>query len=273
MEDINFRITEVTRIIHRTNSAGWRVENLYYEKDYVIALVLDGETEYIINDKKYLVQKNDVILFPPKTMRSGQTDPQHPWSFINITFRMKTNESADTYFNKSIQVWKNAGDAIRKHFQEASGAWTGKNPLYQVRCSLLATEILYKMILSEMPYQKLAHIKKLEKARNMIQENFRNEISIEELAASIDLSVSYFRRLFHEAYGCSPMQYIINLRIENARDLLQSGEVNVTEAALSSGFEDIYYFSTLFKRKTGSTPSQILTQRTLPNIPAGRSPE
>ena len=52
------------------------------------------------------------------------------------------------------------------------------------------------------------------------------------------------------------MQYIINLRIENARDLLLSGEVNVTEAARLSGFEDIYYFSTLFKRKTGSTPTE-----------------
>jgi len=56
----------------------------------------------------------------------------------------------------------------------------------------------------------------------------------------------------------SPMQYIINLRIENARDLLLSGEVNVTEAARLSGFEDIYYFSTLFKRKTGSTPTELL---------------
>ncbi len=51
---------------------------------------------------------------------------------------------------------------------------------------------------------------------------------------------------------------IINLRIENARDLLLSGEVNVTEAAELSGFEDIYYFSTLFKKKTGTTPTQLL---------------
>lgn len=258
MEDINFRITEVSRIIHRINSTDWHVENLYYEHDYVVALVLDGETEYHINGKTYLVQKNDVIFFPPKTMRSGRTKPQCPWTFITIAFRMETNEAADVCFNKLIQIWKNSGDTVRPLFQEASRAWTGKNPLYQIRCSLLTTEILYKMVLSEMPYQKLAHIKKLEKARNLIQENFRTNLSIEELADSIGLSVSYFRRLFHEAYGCSPVQYLINLRIEHAKDLLQSGEVNVTEAALLSGFEDIYYFSTLFKRKTGYTPSQIM---------------
>ena len=109
-----------------------------------------------------------------------------------------------------------------------------------------------------MSCQKVPHIKRLEKARNTIQENFRQDLSVEKLAESIGMSVSYFRRLFHEAYGCAPMQYIINLRIENARDLLLSGEVNVTEAARLSGFEDIYYFSTLFKRKTGSTPMELL---------------
>ena len=54
---------------------------------------------------------------------------------------------------------------------------------------------------------------------------------------------------------------ILYLRIENARDLLLSGEVNVTEAARLSGFEDIYYFSTLFKRKTGSTPTELFVLR------------
>lgn len=258
MENINFRITEITRIIERNNSVGWHIENLCYDEYYAVAYVLDGETEYLIDGKKYVVKKDDVIVFPPGIMRSGRTNPEHPWSFINILFCMDTNVHADQYFHKSIIIWKNASDAIRKQFQEASATWTGKNPLYQVKCNFLATEILYKMLLSEMPYHKVPHIKKLEKARRYIQENFRKNISVEELAASIDLSFSYFRRLFHEAYGCSPMQYIMDLRIENARDLLLSGEVNVTEAALLSGFEDIYYFSTLFKRKTGSTPSQIL---------------
>ena len=57
------------------------------------------------------------------------------------------------------------------------------------------------------------------------------------------------------------MQYIMNLRIENARDLLLSGEVNVTEAAQLSGFDDIYYFSTAFKRKTGFAPTKLLREQ------------
>ena len=258
MQNIDFRITEINHIIERSNSIGWHIENLFYEEYYAAVYVLDGETEYTIDNEKYIVKKDDIVVFPPKTMRSGKTNPEHPWSFITILFRMETNEAAANHFNKSIMIMKNMNETIRKQVMEASGAWAGKNPLHQVKCNYLTTEILYKMILSEMPYHKVPHIKKLEKARKMIQDNFRNDISVEELAASIGLSVSYFRRLFHAAYGVAPMQYIMDLRIENARDLLLSGEVNVTEAANLSGFDDIYYFSALFKRKTGSTPSQIL---------------
>ncbi len=258
MENLDFRLVEISRIIERPNSIGWHVENICYDEEFVMTIVLDGETEYLIDDQKYLVKKNDVLVFPPKSLRSGKTNPQNPWGFIYIVFRMEMNEAARNLFNKSILIWNGVNDVIRKQFIEATKAWIGKNALYQVKCNLLTTEILYKLVLSDMPYHKVPHIKKLEKARALIQDNFRNTISVEALAESVDLSDSYFRRLFNKAYGCSPMQYIMNLRIENARELLLSGEVNVTEAAQLSGFDDIYYFSALFKRKTGYSPIQIL---------------
>lgn len=258
MENIDFRITEISRIIERSNSIGWHMENTCYDEYYAVVYILNGETEYHVDKKKYIVRKDDIIIFPPKAIRSGKTSPEHPWSFINILFRMETNESSDRYFNKSVLIFKNADDTIRRQFIDASSSWISKNPLYQIKCNYLATEILYKIILSEMPYHKVPHIKKLEKARKTIQDNFRSNVSVEELAAAAGLSVSYFRRLFRKAYGTSPMQYIMDLRIETARDLLLSGEANVTEAARLSGFDDVYYFSTLFKRKTGNTPSQLL---------------
>ncbi|MBQ6876391.1 MAG: helix-turn-helix transcriptional regulator [Lachnospiraceae bacterium] len=258
MENFNFQVTEICRIIKRPTTADWHTDGMYYPNEFVMVLVLDGETEYIVNHRKYIARKDDLVIFPPQIMRSGRTNPKNPWSFISIIFRMELDEDARAFFNKSILIWNDMKDSAGKLFQDASKAWTGKNPLYRIKCNLLVTEILYKIILSEMPYHNVPHIKKLEKTRNFIQENFRNELSIEELANSIDMSVSYFRRLFHEAYGYSPMQYIMDLRIENARDLLLSGEVNVTEAARLSGFEDIYYFSALFKRKTGFTPTALL---------------
>lgn len=255
MEKIEFRITKICHIIERRNAAGWHMSNIC-SKHYVIVFVLDGEAEYSIGGEPHLLQKNNMYIFSPNLLRSGKTDPQNPWSFISIMFDMELNEEARNFFDRSILAWHNMG-TYQKLFSEASKAWTGKDPLFKVKCSMLLTEIVYQLFLSNLPHQNTPHTKKLEYARSVIQQNFKNEISVEELAKSLDMSVSYFRRLFHKVYGYSPMQYIMNLRIENARDLLLSGEVNVTEAAHLSGFDDIYYFSRLFKAKTGVSPSKL----------------
>lgn len=260
MEHINFRITEVSRIIARRHPEGWHLETLY-PHNFVLVIVLDGQTEYQIQGESFTVNKNDVLLFPPGIRRTAQTSRQAPWSFISILFHMDVLQDSLHMLNKPYIIWKDMADPVRPLFKEASDSWTGKNVLFQIKCNYLITEILYKLFLSAMPYHQVPHISKIEKARSYIQEHFREEISIRSLADSLDMSVSYFRRLFHDAYGYSPMQYITNLRIENARDLLLSGEVNVTEAAELSGFDDIYYFSTLFKRKTGTSPGRLLREK------------
>lgn len=258
MENANFQITKITRILERSNCIGWHMENIYYEDEYVLTIILDGETSYQMNQNVYSVKKNDILLFSPKVCRSGKTSTTNPWSFIHIVFRMQTNDPALSLINQPMKLWENGNDFIRQKFKEVARAWTSQDPLHLVKCQLLTTEILYDLFLSDMPFQKIAHSKQVAKAREIIQDNFRSDLSVEELAESLDLSVSYFRRLFKEAYGYSPMQYIMSLRIENAKNLLLSGEVNVTEAAQLSGFDDIYYFSTLFKKKTGYTPIHML---------------
>ena len=69
-----------------------------------------------------------------------------------------------------------------------------------------------------------------------------------------EMSTSYFRALFKQ-------QFHNRLKITKACDLLRSGTCNVTEAAYATGFGDVYYFSRLFKKTTGRSPSQHLQRR------------
>nr|WP_283244887.1 helix-turn-helix transcriptional regulator [Gehongia tenuis] len=69
-------------------------------------------------------------------------------------------------------------------------------------------------------------------------------------------SVDYLRRLFTREFGVTPQQYLIQLRMERARQILKQPGLSVTEAALSCGFYDARYFSRLFRRETGQTPSE-----------------
>lgn len=68
----------------------------------------------------------------------------------------------------------------------------------------------------------------------------------------------YFRKLFREAYGISPLKFINQLRIKRAKKLLKTGYYRVGESATLSGFDDMKYFSTVFKKSVGLAPTEYL---------------
>ena len=77
---------------------------------------------------------------------------------------------------------------------------------------------------------------------------------IEEIAASLGLS--RLQHLFKEFTGISPYQYHLQLKIQRGCSLLQGSDVPVKQVARLLGFQSVYHFSTLFRKKTGSSPSQ-----------------
>ena len=96
---------------------------------------------------------------------------------------------------------------------------------------------------------------------NMMQNNYSKSYSIEDLASLSDLSQSYFRKLFKQIAGLTPLQYQNQLKINKAKDLLLSGEYNVSETAVNVGFDNIYYFSRMFKSIVGISPSVYMKKK------------
>ena len=258
MNNIDISVTKLNSVIKRKANSAWHNENLFYKNDYIMVIALDGKAKYMIKSEEIHIKKNDVLIFPPGIPRAGYTDKKDPWEFITINFNLDLNPDAAAFFKKDYVLFENQGASVRSKFFDIAYLWEGKSSLYIIKCKSLIFDILYELIGSFFALTNVAHTEKLEAARTYIQANFRNKISIDNLAHRIGLSVSYFRKLFTSAYGQSPQHYIITLRINTAYDLLKSGEVNVSEAALLSGFDDIYYFSTHFKKHTGLSPSQVI---------------
>ena len=81
-------------------------------------------------------------------------------------------------------------------------------------------------------------------------------IDPETMAAQVGIGYSKFRKMFREYTGFSPGQYIAEMKMNRAKEMLQSTEMSVKEIALSLGYEDYDYFTTAFKRHTGMRPSE-----------------
>ena len=98
--------------------------------------------------------------------------------------------------------------------------------------------------------------RRLRPAISALSEFCEGNEPIAHYAALCDMSEVNFRRLFREYMGRSPIEYRNDIRLEKARIRLQSGEYNVTEAAIHSGFSNLSFFIKLYKKKYGHTPKK-----------------
>lgn len=98
---------------------------------------------------------------------------------------------------------------------------------------------------------------KLQQAITYIQENLDQDLSLDEIAAEVDLSAYHFSRLFKQSTGLAPHQYQIHCRVERAKELLQAGEMAIADIATQVGFYDQSHLSRHFKRIVGVSPKTI----------------
>ena len=94
----------------------------------------------------------------------------------------------------------------------------------------------------------------LQPALTEITECWNENKKVSYYADLCNLSEPYFRKLFIEYTGMSPIDYRNDIRLTNAKNKLQSGEYNVSEAAYGSGFSNLSFFIRLYKKKYGHTP-------------------
>lgn len=97
--------------------------------------------------------------------------------------------------------------------------------------------------------------KLISKAKFILEESFENQLDMENLARQLPMGYSSFRIAFKKICGESPNQYHLKLRLNRAKDLLTTTALNINEVADQTGFESVYYFSKVFKKKMGVSPN------------------
>jgi two-component system response regulator YesN len=94
------------------------------------------------------------------------------------------------------------------------------------------------------------------RAKSFIEENYSRDISLDDVSRFVDISPYYFSKLFKEETGENFIEYLTNIRIERAKLLLQSKEVSIKNICVETGYSDPNYFSRIFKKQVGVTPTE-----------------
>lgn len=107
-----------------------------------------------------------------------------------------------------------------------------------------------------------SHVEMISKARIRIRESLESDLTIQQLADSLGVSYSNFRKLFKLHTGLSPALYQQDLRLQRAKELLSTTKMSIKEIAYRLNFDSPDYFSSRFRLKTGMKPSDFRRQGT-----------
>lgn len=103
----------------------------------------------------------------------------------------------------------------------------------------------------------------IETIRFTMRQNIEKELDLKAMAQKHHVSYSYFRKMFKKYTGVSPGQYHLQLRIKRAKELLISTNKSIKEISYELGFQSIFYFSNMFKKKEGTTPSHFRNKNSM----------
>ncbi len=205
---------------------------------------------FLSDSKDILYVNAGELVFIPKNSSYVGTYLEENTRIKIIQFDLAKGELPD-YLSFPVKiVIPNAGELVESFFKPVRNRISG-HPFYYL-------SRLYELLwqIDESCSKIPTKYKKLTAALCEITEYHDKNETVAYYAGLCDMSEVNFRRLFREYTGMSPIDYRNDLRLKNAKSMLQSGEYNVTEAAAASGFSNLSFFIRLYKKKYGHTPKK-----------------
>ena len=212
---------------------------------------------------EYVIEAGTMFLIFPGEWHSYQPDADTGWDEYWIGFK-----------GSNIDRRVNAGFLTPEHpvyrvghldvaislFREAIRVATRQESYFQQLLCGVVNHLLGLMFMTSinMDYQRESDVPELvRQAREWMQQSIEEDISMPDVASAMNVSYTTFRRLFKRYTGLAPSQYFINLRLHRAKQLLRSTDESIKEISFRLHFENPEYFATLFKKRTGMTPSEF----------------
>lgn len=259
--DLDVQVRSLNFVVSRLPNPEWHLTDNQNPDFYVLGYAKSGCAVYNFSGEIFPVKKGTVILIKQNQLYSAKSDPDNPWHFYSVAFSLDFPDAPSRALLDNLPNIFTSSDSSRmaENFAELQRIWSLKETGYLIKCRSLILDILYILLSDKLRRGKAsAHYARIEELVNMMQENFTRSYSLEELCTIAGLSSSHFRTLFKEMTGMSVIQFQNRLKIDHAKDLILSRNCTVTEAAYAVGFNDVYYFSRMFRKLTGKNPSEYL---------------
>ncbi|OOM73592.1 arabinose operon regulatory protein [Clostridium puniceum] len=221
---------------------------------YLIHYIIDGEGSYTVNNTTYRLKKNQGFLIYPNILTYYEADKDNPWSYMWIGFN---GVKAETYLNyanlneENLIFEYSKDDTLKEYISEMlklkemdySNELKLEGLLYFFMSKLVESR---KNVSNQKAY-KSAELY-LEKSIEFIENNYSNNIKINDIANYIGINRSYLTHIFKKNLNISPQDFLVNYKIDKSCSLLQNTDLSIKVIAKSIGYSDPLTFSKIFKK-------------------------
>ncbi|MBN2546483.1 MAG: helix-turn-helix transcriptional regulator [Spirochaetes bacterium] len=214
----------------------------------------------------YPIKERDELLNAIKFSSFDQIEYLFNSFFKKLLFFTKNNISmlrirCLEFYNLLINIALENGSRI-DHLYELDIAIFSDNHIFK---NINKIKILFKKIILYIASvisktNEIHEINIIKKAKNYIEINYNNSISVDDVAKYVCISSSHFLHIFKKLTNYTYIEYLTKVRLNNAKKLLLNSDLNITEIAFNTGFNDSNYFSTVFKNYVEMSPKDFRKQ-------------
>lgn len=231
--------------------------------------VVSGQGEFFVNDIRYPVKSGDLICVQKGSKESASVNSADLMDCYCVNVIAKDFSGNDVPFPFETVTHIGIHEDLIAHFQNLTATWLLREPCYRLKARAIFMLILarcHQLVFSSdyIDCKKNSNIdnqKRIDMVLQYILSHYDENISINEMAKMTKLSPLYFGTLFKQKTGKTFREYLNTIRINQAENLLSSGMYTVSEVAANCGFSDVFYFSKVFKKYRGVSPSIILKKK------------
>ena len=246
---------------------------LHWHIEFELIRILKGSFRTLIDEQEFLAPADSFLFIPAGALHEGTPyDCEYECVVFDMNMLMNKNDSCCRLIRRIIDhevevtyLYQNSSQKICRTVWTLFDAVSSKKEGYQ----LMVLGALYQMIgaiFSEhcydpappRPLRNHRRIVQLKQALEYMESSYNRQITLQEMADSIQMSPKYFCRFFQEMTHRTPVDYLNYYRIERACYQLLTTDQSITEVAYNSGFNDLSYFIKTFKKYKGTTPRRHL---------------
>lgn len=252
--DSQFCVSSVERVLLRKRSFGSKTDYIKDSDTNWIIYIRKGEIEYSVAGNKYQLKKNCLLFLPSLCTFSSIALSNLNVEYLLIGFNFA---NIDTNLSKLLEgghIICEPNDDMKSIFSDLENSWKNKPIFYQVQTVYLVQLLIYNILCDKFktPYIGDTY-KRLENSLNYIHGNYDKRILVQDLASMTNICVSRYRDLFNKEFGISPKEYLQNLRLLHAKDLLYTN-LSISEISSKCGYCGAHHLSRTFKKMYDLSP-------------------